>query len=119
MGSGKYVLAYSGASNDGFLQSFTIADDGLSISEIASLEHDNADSYHNQLLPLGDEALLLSYQGVDSDGFIKSFSIDANGGQITQVEVKEHDTSYGGIQSLVDLDGNTFVLSYQGAGYDG
>ena len=119
MGSGKYVLAYSGASNDGYLQSFTIADDGLTISEIAGLEHDNADSYHNQLLPIGDEALLLSYQGVDSDGFIKTFSINANGGELTQVESKEHDTSYGGIQSLADLDGNTFVLSYQGSGYDG
>ena len=119
MGSGKYVLAYAGASNDGFLQSFTIADDGLSISEIANLEHDTGDGKYNQLLPIGDEALLLSYQGVDDDGFIKSFSIDANGGQIAQVEVKEHDTNYGANQSLADLDGNTFVLSYQGHGYDG
>jgi len=119
MGSGKYVLAYAGASNDGFLQSFTIADDGLTISEINNLEHDTGDGKYNQLLPIGDEALLLSYQGVDDDGFIKSFSIDANGGQITQVEVKEHDLYYGGNQSLAELDGNTFVLSYQGHGTDG
>ena len=63
--------------------------------------------------------LILLFSSDNENRFIKSFSIDANGGQITQVEVKEHDLYYGGNQSLADLDGNTFILSYQGHGTDG
>jgi hypothetical protein len=35
-----YVLAYSGAGDDGFITTFTISADGSSITEVAALEHD-------------------------------------------------------------------------------
>ena len=66
LGGDKYVLAYAGSGDDGFITSFTISNDGATITEIEQLEHDNKQGYYNDLIAIGDEALLLVYSGEDT-----------------------------------------------------
>ena len=61
----------------------------------------------------------LAYTGDGLDGFIKTFSIPADGSTITQLAVLEHDTNMSEYNSLVQVDADTYVLAYAGNGSDG
>ena len=99
LGGDKYVLAYAGSGDDGFITSFTISNDGATITEIEQLEHDNKQGYYNDLIATWDEALLLVYSGEDTgggtnyDGYIKSISINSNGTGISVAKSIEFETS--------------------------
>ena len=125
LGGDKYVLAYAGSGDDGFITSFTISNDGATITEIEQLEHDNKQGYYNDLIAIGDEALLLVYSGEDTgggtnyDGYIKSISINSNGTGISVAKSIEFETSKGHHTKIADIDGNTFAVVSEGDGYDG
>ena len=125
LGGDKYVLAYAGSGDDGFITSFTISNDGATITEIEQLEHDNKQGYYNDLIAIGDEALLLVYSGEDTgggtkyDGYIKSISINSNGTGISVAKSIEFETSRGHHTKIADIDGNTFAVVSEGEGYDG
>ena len=65
LGSDKYVLAYAGSGDDGYLTSFTISSDGATITEIEQLEHDTNRGFYNKLITISEEAVLLVYSGDD------------------------------------------------------
>ena len=46
----------------------------------------------NQLQKVDEDTYLLSYEGPDSDGFIKTFTIPTSGATITEEAKLEHDT---------------------------
>ena len=125
LGGNIYVLAYAGSGDDGFITSFTISDDGTTITEIEEHEHDNKQGYYNDLIAIGDEALLLVYSGEDTgggtnyDGYIKSISINSNGTGISIAKSIEFETSKGHHTKIADIDGNTFAVVSEGSGYDG
>ena len=125
LGGDKYVLAYAGSGDDGFITSFTISNDGATITEIEQLEHDNKQGYYNDLIAIGDEALLLVYSGEDTgggtnyDGYIKSISINSNGTGISVAKSIEFETSKAHYTKIADIDGNTFAVVSEGDGYDG
>ena len=125
LGGDKYVLAYAGSGDDGFLTSFTISNDGATITEIEQVEHDNQRGFYNDLIAIGDEALLLVYSGDDTgggsayDGFIKSISVNSNGTGITVAKSIEFDTNQGEYNAIADIDGNTFAVVSSGANEDG
>ena len=110
-----YALAYSGADSDGFLKTFTISADGMTITQVQVLEHDTAEGKHNSLVRVDADTYALAYSGADSDGFLKTFTISADGMTITQVQVLEHDTNRGQANSLVRVDADTYALAYRGA----
>ena len=125
LGGDKYVLAYSGSGEDGFITSFTISNDGATITEIESVEHDNKQGSYNDLIAIGDEALLLTYSGEDTgggsnyDGYIKSISINSNGTGISVAKSIEFETSKAHYSRIADIDGNTFAVVSEGDGNDG
>ena len=119
------MLAYAGSGTMGSSQSFTISNDGATITEIEQLEHDNKQGYYNDLIAIGDEALLLVYSGEDTgggtkyDGYIKSISINSNGTGISVAKSIEFETSKAHYTKIADIDGNTFAVVSEGEGYDG
>ena len=99
-----FALAYTGTGNDGYIKTFTIPNDGSTITQVQSLEHDTDNAQYNSLVKLDpnttDKTLVLSYTGSGSDGYIKTFTIPADGSTITQVQSLEHDTDNSAWNSL-------------------
>ena len=117
--SDTFALAYEGEDNDGFIKTFTISSDGLTITEEATLEYDTQNGLYNSLVQVDSNTFALAYQGGSLAGFIKTFTISSDGSLITEVGSLEHDTQNGLYNSLVQVDSNTFALAYQGGSLAG
>ena len=63
MDEDSYVLAYAGHGNDGYIQTFTIPDDGSSITKVTNLEHNNGYGVYNSLVQVDYNTYALAYQG--------------------------------------------------------
>ena len=111
-----FALAYRGTSGlDGFIKTFSIDGSYGTITEIDHLEHDTTTGLNSSLVKIDATHLILAYAGTSGyDGFIKTFSIDANCDNITQIEYLEHDTANGRHNSLVMIDTTHFILAYRG-----
>ena len=115
-----FVLAYKGASSDGYINTYAISDDGKTITKKKELEHDTNQNAYNSLLRTGPNSVMLAYSGVNDDGFIKSFDITTDGTTITQNINLEHDKGRGQYNNLFPIDSDTYGLSYyntSGHGY--
>ena len=117
--SDTYLLAYSGPDGDGFIKTFTISADGATVTQVQSLTHDNINGEFNSLVQVDSDTYLLAYTGQDSDGYLKTFTVAADGSTITQVASLEHDTDLGQYNSLAKVDSDTYVLAYAGSSNDG
>ena len=114
-----YALAYEGGQDDGFIATFTIAADGDNITEVDQLEHDNSEGGHNSLVQVDADTYVLAYKSNGGDGWITTFTIAADGDNITEVASEEHDSGKGQYNSLVQVDSDTYALAYKGGGDDG
>lgn len=114
-----YALAYAGDGDDGFIKTFTISSDGTTITEMQSVEHDTVIGLHNFLLQVDADTYALAYLGDGFSGFIKTFTISADGLTITEVQSLEHDTLFGITNALVQVDADTYALAYTGDAFDG
>ena len=114
-----YAVAYRGKMGDGFITTFTISSNGSSITEVASYEYDTSDAYYNSLIQIDSDTYILAYSGPGDDGFIRTFTISANGSSITEVVELEHDTDKGRHNTLVQVDTDTYALAYEGHNSDG
>jgi len=74
-----YVLAYTGPDDDGYISTFSISSNGSSITEVLDLEHDTDKGRHNSLVQLDSDTYVLAYEGLNSDGFIKTFTVYSDG----------------------------------------
>lgn len=116
----RFAIAYRGTSSDGYISTFSIdPDNDYAITEIDSLEHDTADGAYNSLVCVGTTRLVLSYSGSGSDGFIKTFSIDANCDNITEIDSLEFDATLAIETSLVKITDTLFAVAYEGTDSDG
>ena len=115
----NYALAYAGTGADGYIKTFATSADGSSITNKATIEHDNKRGYHNSLVKIDDDTYALAYQDDDEDGYIKTFTIPADGSAITEVDSLEHDTQYANHHSLVKVDDDTYALAYNGGKQSG
>jgi len=110
------MLAYRDTT-DNKSRLITISIDGsYDFSVIDTYEYD-ASYAHISLCTVDSTHFILTYAGVDSDGFIITFSIDGSY-DITQIDVLEHDTSNGTYNALVLIDSTHVVLAYAGADDD-
>ena len=117
--SDTYALAYSGPDDDGFITTFTVASNGSSITEVATVEHNTSDASFNSLIQVDSDTYVLAYSGTGEDGFIATFTISSNGATITEVDEIEHDTEKGRYNSVVQVDSDTYALAYAGLNSDG
>ena len=117
--SDTYALAFRGTNSDGFITTFTISADGSTITEVASLEHDTDTGKYNSLIQVDSDTYALAYSGSGDDGYITTFTITSDGATITEVASLEHDTDNGTWNSLVQVDSDTYALTYAGTDNDG
>ena len=117
--SDTYALAYRGTDNDGYITTFTISADGSTITEVATLEHDSDNAEFNSLVQVDSDTYALAYEGDGDDGYIATFTIPTDGSSITEVASFEHDLEKGDTHSMVQVDADTYLLTYEGPGSDG
>jgi len=109
-----FILAYRGTNSyDAYIKTFSIDDNYDNITEIDSLNHDSADGPYTSLVMIDATHFILVYRGLDSDGYIKTFSIDDNYDNITEIDSLEHDTTFAAWPSLVMIDATHFMLAYE------
>ena len=108
-----------------FLPVFLVTLSGVAlgqITEVDSLEHDTKAGLHNSLVRVNDDTYALAYRSWGNDGHIKTFTIPADGSNIIEVDLLEHEsqgTHYNADNSLVRVDDNTIALAYRGPDNDG
>ena len=86
------MLAYSGTNEDGFIATFTISSNGATITEVDEIEHDTDKGRHNSIVQIDSDTYALAYEGLNSDGFIKTFSVQSDGAlpvELTSFELLE------------------------------
>lgn len=118
-----FALAYTDAElgvNDGHVKTFSI-DGSYVITQVDSFEFDTSDGTWVSMVLVDSTHLAVAYTGVDSDGFIKTFSFDSGtGDNIALVDTLEHETvgpvTY---NSLVLIDTTHLALAYVGVDGDG
>ena len=112
--SDTYLLAYEGGSNDGFIKTFTIPSTGNSITQITSVEHDNAYGKHNSLVQVDSDTYALAYESSNDDGHVATFTVSSDGTTLTEVSSVEYTTDDGENNSFVQVDSDTYALLYHG-----
>ena len=111
--------AYGGVSGHGHIKTFATSADGSSITNEATIEHDNKRGTYNSLVKIDDDTYALAYQSYNQQSYprdiayIKTFTIPADGSAITKVDSLKHDV-YGNHHSFVKVDDDTYALAYNG-----
>ena len=75
-------------------------------------------TYHS-LIQLDSDTYVLAHSYSNNKGYIRTFTISADGSTITQVGSLVHDANLGEYNSLVKVDSNTVALAYSGNGGNG
>ena len=112
--SDTYLLAYEGGSNDGFIKTFTIPSTGNSITQVTSVEHDNAYGKHNSLVRVDSDTYALAYESSDDDGHVATFTVSSDGTTLSEVGSVEYTTDDGENNAFVQVDSDTYALLYHG-----
>ena len=89
-------------------------DTRLSIAQ--TLNHDTGGGSHNSLVRMDHDTYLLQYAGSGADGFLATFTIDADGDPITEVIQTEWNAWDVKWPSLVQINENTYIMAYHGVG---
>ena len=118
-----YAIAYAGSGivSDGYVATVTIDAAGqIGNSVIDSLEFDTGLCWDAEIIQVSGDIYAAAYQGPATDGFIKSFQIDA-AGQISNavIDSLEFDTNQGMQPVILNAGGGVFMVAYSGPGTDG
>jgi len=114
-----YAIAYAGPDYDGWLKTVSISNDGLTLSEIASLEFDTGNGTYIDFIHISGNVYAIAYEGPDVDGWLKTVSISNDGLTLSVIASLEFDTGTGRGSSIIHISGNTYAIAYQGPGDDG
>jgi hypothetical protein len=116
-----YAIAYRGVNDDGFLKTVTIAANGdIGNAVIDTLEFDTADGFEPVLIYVSGNVYAVAYRGVNSDGFLKTVTIAANGDIGNAViDTLEFDTADGFEPDMINVSGNIYAIAYRGSGGNG
>lgn len=108
------LVAYEGVAGDGHVSFLNFVSNEVT----STLEFDTAFGGGNSLCKIDSTHFAIASKGGGSDGFIRTFSIDASY-TITELDELEHDFSNGTYNSLVLMDSTHLLLAYAGSGNDG
>ena len=123
--SGVYfAIAYGDADGDGQVVTVQIASDGTITQAITStLEFDDTDGTLPIIINISGTLFAVAYQGVDNDGFLKTFTISSAGIISSVIGTLEFETtSCQGPLSLIVVRNGIIAVAYNegaGAGQDG
>ena len=68
------MLAYSGLGQDGYIKTFTHANDGTNITQVISLEHNQQKGMYNDLTQIDSDTYLLTYAQENNHFYYRTFT---------------------------------------------
>lgn len=119
LGNGICAIAYQGAWNDGWIKTVSIDGAGAITGPIASLEFDTTYAQDPDMINLAGDVFAVAYEGPDSDGWIKTLTIDSAGQLALTGSSLEFDTVNCYEPSLSSVSSSLIAVAYSGAGADG
>jgi len=86
------------------------------LSTAQTLIHETGGGMYNSFVRMDHDTYLLQYSGYSTDGYLATFTIDADGDPITEVIQTEWNAWDVHWPSLVQINENTYIMAYQGVG---
>jgi hypothetical protein len=116
-----YAVVYWDTNNDGWVATFTVANDGsVTPGAISTYEFGNVDGITPDIIHVSGDVYAIAYRGNRSDGFVCTVTIATNG-TITQskIDTLEFDTSNGWAPDILHVSGDVYAIFYRSTGADG
>jgi len=110
-----FIFAYSGSGSDGFIRTISVDENGENMATIDTLEHEISFADSNSFVKIDDTHFALAYTQNAGVAYIKTFSIDGNYDNITQIDSFQFETANAGANSLVLIDSTHLIVAYAGA----
>jgi len=111
-----YAIAYYGADGDGWIKTITINNTGTTIDFVGgSLEFDEDFSRWADIILIANDVYAIAYAGPDTDGWIKTVTISADGATLALAGGwLEFDDFRGDTPDIVRVSGSVYAIAYQG-----
>jgi len=90
-----FLLAYAGGDNNGYITTFNISADGITITELDSIEHDTSRGTDNFFLQVDADTFALAYAGNNNDGWIATFDINVTNAPVVTITAPADGSSFG------------------------
>jgi hypothetical protein len=115
-----YALVYCGDSDDGWLVTVKINNNGDIEEIIDSFEFDVEKGGEPDIINISGDIYAVAYRGKDDDGFIKTIEIAPNG-TINDIiiDFEEFDNNKCFYPNLIFISEDTYAIAYMGDGDDG
>jgi len=87
---------------------------------ISTLEYDTGDGWEPDIIQISSSVYAIAYRGVQSDGWLKTVSIAADGTiSPTVISTLEFDTADCYTPDIIHISGNVYAIAYRGVQSDG
>ena len=87
---------------------------------ISTLEYDTVDGWEPDIIQISSSVYAIAYRGVQSDGWLKTVSIAADGTiSPTVISTLEFDTADCYTPDIIHISGNVYAIAYRGVQSDG
>ncbi|MDK2952375.1 MAG: hypothetical protein PWQ77_2040, partial [Kosmotogales bacterium] len=115
-----FIMVFTGSSDyDGYLQTFKVDRNTWAISSIDKIEYDTDSGWDCSMAQIDSTHYIVSNNGGSGKGYIRTFSVDADGSNITKIDELQHESTNCQHTALCKIDDAHFVLAYKGANDDG
>ena len=116
-----FAVMYAGADKDGYIKTFTIADNGtISGSTIDAWEFDEAYCGSMSMASVGDNAIAMIYSDLSSHGWLVTVTIADNGAITKTLKSQwEYDGVGGKLARLTHISGTVWAITYADSVNDG
>jgi len=114
-----FAIVYQGPDTDGFLKTVDIMKDGTIGSVIDTLEFDADFGLNPDIINISGNVFAISYQGVGSDGVLKTIIIRDDGAISSVIDTLEFYAANGTDPDIINLSEDVFAIVYRGPGVDG
>ena len=129
----RLVLAYRGATAQGFLRVFDISADGIIDTDRSPLKYETRRTAYHSITMVDDNTVAVAYSTIglarftsDGEGIIKIFDVTSKGDVTEMSDSVYYDAvantafeEQAHLNSLALLDSDTLAVAYRGAGADG
>ena len=114
-----FAIAYAGPDADGFLCTVTIGDDGaISDAVIDTLEFDGAQGVAPSIIHVAGAVFAIAYNGPDTDGWVCTVSINADGTiDDAVIDTLEYDAYQALEPKIIHLGGQAYAVADRGNNY--
>lgn len=116
-----YAVVYKGADDDGFLLTISIEIDGdIGAAVIDTIEFDTGFCEEPNIIHISGSTFAIVYKGPDSDGFLKTVSINSVGDiGASALDTFEFETTQGLEPRIIHVSGYVYSIAYTGPDFDG